>query len=165
MTSRILVPLRSSDRIEYVLPYVEKIAQPGMKVVFLVHCAVHRFERFLDLLLSINTGIQPEFLPKSRSAEYAEEKWKEPVEKGVSLACEGLSRLGVKVEVGVYTGPFKKTVREYACNGNAQLIVMPGIRATQPVRILRKLLAFDRSFMSPSLPPALLLDPGNTVHR
>jgi hypothetical protein len=37
MSKKILVPLRQNDRTEEMVPYVEKVARPGMKVVFLVH--------------------------------------------------------------------------------------------------------------------------------
>jgi hypothetical protein len=63
MAGQILVPLRVSDRIALFLPYVEQIAQPGMKVVFLVHLGLSRFKELTDQLLAIHTGIQPAFLP------------------------------------------------------------------------------------------------------
>ena len=36
MSKKILVPLGQYDRSEELIPYIEKVARPGMKVVFLV---------------------------------------------------------------------------------------------------------------------------------
>ena len=36
MASQILVALKSEDRLSQMIPYIEEIAQPGTKVVFLV---------------------------------------------------------------------------------------------------------------------------------
>ena len=36
MAPQILVALKSEDRLSQMIPYIEKIAQPGMKVVFLI---------------------------------------------------------------------------------------------------------------------------------
>ena len=36
MASQILVALKSEDRLSQMIPYIEEIAQPGMKIVFLI---------------------------------------------------------------------------------------------------------------------------------
>ena len=36
MARQILVALKSEDRLSQMIPYIEKIAQPGMRVVFLI---------------------------------------------------------------------------------------------------------------------------------
>jgi hypothetical protein len=45
MNKKILVPLERYDRSEEMIPYVEKIARPGMKVVFLMRYPVDGFVR------------------------------------------------------------------------------------------------------------------------
>ncbi len=37
MAEKILVPLKRRDRIEEIIPDIEKVTQPGVSVVFLVH--------------------------------------------------------------------------------------------------------------------------------
>jgi hypothetical protein len=37
MAEKILVPLKRHDRVEEMIPYIEKVTQPGTSVVFLVH--------------------------------------------------------------------------------------------------------------------------------
>ena len=43
MNKKILVPLAQSDRAEEMIPYVEKVARPGMEVVFLVRYPIDGF--------------------------------------------------------------------------------------------------------------------------
>lgn len=40
MAKQILVPLKEHDRIEEIIPYIEEVARPGMRVVFLEGQAV-----------------------------------------------------------------------------------------------------------------------------
>jgi hypothetical protein len=41
MAEKILVPLKRHDRVEEVIPYIEKVTQPGTSVVFLIHHPVN----------------------------------------------------------------------------------------------------------------------------
>ena len=43
MNKKILVPLGQNDRTDEMIPYVEKMARPGMNVVFLVRYPVDGF--------------------------------------------------------------------------------------------------------------------------
>ena len=42
--NKILVPLKKHDRIEEIVPFIEKVAEPGAGVVFLVHHPVSGFK-------------------------------------------------------------------------------------------------------------------------
>ena len=42
MASQILVPLRGSDQIEQLLPYIERVVQPGLHVISLSTTATLR---------------------------------------------------------------------------------------------------------------------------
>ena len=42
--NKILVPLKRHDQIEEIMPYIEKVAEPGAGVVFLVHHPVSGFK-------------------------------------------------------------------------------------------------------------------------
>ena len=44
MAAKILVPLKKHDRVEEIVPYIEKVAEPGASVVFLVHHPVNGFK-------------------------------------------------------------------------------------------------------------------------
>ena len=44
MAEKILVPLKRHHRVEEVVPYIEKVTQPGTSVVFLIHHPVTNFK-------------------------------------------------------------------------------------------------------------------------
>lgn len=44
MAKQILVPLKKEDGMEEVIPYIERIVQPGMRVVFLVRYPLDGFD-------------------------------------------------------------------------------------------------------------------------
>ena len=47
MAKQILVPISRNDRVKEMIPYVERVAQPGMKVVFLVRYPVDSFDEYI----------------------------------------------------------------------------------------------------------------------
>jgi nucleotide-binding universal stress UspA family protein len=164
MAGQILVPLRGSDRIELFFPYVEQIAQPGMKVVFLVHLGLSRFKELTDQLLTIHTGIRPALLPGQGSEEAVVEDTRRSAQERVLSACEVLRDRGVTVDVNVYAGRLRRVVREYLEKEDVQLVIMrPNIdRLTACLRKIGSLLRF---FKPETVPPVLLLHPSNIVGR
>ena len=165
MAGQILVPLSGSDRIELFLPYVERIAQPGMKVVFLVHLGVSRFKELTDQLLAIHTGIQPWFLPGQRSEEGSRERCTRcSTQQRVLSACEVLRKRGVTVDVNIYAGRQRRVVREYLEKEDVHLVIMrPNMdRLTACLRKIGSLLRF---FKPATVPPVRLLHPSSIAGR
>jgi hypothetical protein len=164
MAGQILVPLRGSDRIEQFLPYIEQVAQPGLKVVFLVHCGLSSFKELTDQLLAIHTGIRPDLLPGQSSEKGVAEYTRRSAQQRVLSACEVLRNRGVTVDVNVYAGRLRRVVREYLEKEDVHLVIMrPNIeRLTACLRRIGSLLRF---FKPATVPPVLLLHPSNIVER
>lgn len=160
MAGQILVPLSGSDRIELFLPYVKQIAQPGMKVVFLVHLGASRFKELTNQLLAIHTGIQPAFLPGQTSEQAVVEDARRSAEQRVLSVCEGLRKRGVTVDVSVYAGRQRRVVREYLEKEDVHLVIMrPNMdRLTACLRKIGSLLRF---FKPATVPPVRLLHPSS----
>ena len=164
MQKQILVSLRRSDRIEEILPYVEQIAQPGMKVVFLVHCGFRGFQDLLDQLLAVNAGITPAHLPGKNTRDSWQSR-KHFVREEVLCACTGLTNGGIKIGVNVYAGRLAGVVREFIANEDIDLVLM-GPRAGDRLRnLLRKMGPLAPLFKAPVFSPVLLLHPNHTVER
>jgi len=144
MTGRILVALRRSDRLEHVLPYLETIAQPHTKVVFLVHYAAG-FERYLDTRFPVTGG---ENEPKW--------EWRRLPEEDISLNRTGLFRVGAQIETAVYAGPLRKAVSEYMRKEDVQVIVVPSERSGWLRRLWQNLFSVEQPFNLPTLPPVVL---------
>jgi hypothetical protein len=152
---QIIVPLRGSDRIEQFLPYIEQVAQPGMKIVFLVHFDVSRFKELTDQLLAIHTGIQPAFLP-AQSEDGIVEDARRSVQYRVLSACETFRKKGITVDVNIYAGPLRRVVNDYLKKEDVYLVMMrPNL--DRVAAYLCKIGSAFRSFKPAIVPPVFLL--------
>ena len=61
MRCQILVPIKGRDHIEEFLPYLEDMARPDTKIVFLVHLNVDRFSELTRQLLTIQSAKPGDF--------------------------------------------------------------------------------------------------------
>jgi hypothetical protein len=108
MNKKILVPLGQYDRGEEMIPYIEKVVRPGMKVVFLVRYLMDgigsRKEEY---------GMRAALEAKNLVNYYSWAGNLERARRRVSAACEVLGPKGIEVAVDVYTGSLKKAVRSH----------------------------------------------------
>jgi hypothetical protein len=157
MSRQLLVPIKGRDRIEDLLPYLEDLARPGMKIVFLVHFGVNRFADLAGQLLEIQGGLPTKFTADSvvPQANFT---------RRVERASQVLRRRGVRIEVKFYSGRWLSILRECQEADTHRLIVMrPG--QPQVWRWLRNLfskLQFTRT--SPAM-PVLLFHPSKVSRR
>ena len=128
MAEKILVPLKKHDPIEEIVPYVEKVAKSGASVVFLVHHPVSGF-RWLQAYCGIAEGGLEKCLAVRQMIEsYSPKTRRQLAQRRVFQTCEALHGMGLNITVEVYTGSLRKTLKSYANNGIAQLLIMrPGI--------------------------------------
>ncbi len=115
--NKILVPLRTNDRTDEIIPYVEKVVRPGMKVVFLLPFPVGgpRYSIYTDLFL----------LPRAKEMMnyYSWEGNLQRARRKLSFACQVLRPKGVEVAVDVYTSSLKKAIRSHVLDGDVHLIM------------------------------------------
>jgi hypothetical protein len=168
MASQILVALKSEDRLSQMIPYIEEIAQPGTKVVFLVgynpqaaskpprydSLAFNGLEdvRFADELEkpeSPNGNISGSMEQLSLSAEHK-----------VFLALERLHKRGIETAVDVYLGSLKRVVKNYMRKGNVHFIMKRASKGSAIRQFVRR--AFG-SFNRPTFSPVLLLHSTHAV--
>src|SRR5262249_37576081 len=118
MNKKILVPLGQYDRSEEMIPYIEKVVRPGMKVVFLVRYLVdgvwfHKEEH----------GMRAALEAKNLVNHYSWEGNLENANQQVAAACETLRAKGIEADIDVYAGSLKKAVRSHTLNGDVHLIM------------------------------------------
>jgi hypothetical protein len=118
MDKKILVPLGQYDRTEEMVPYVEKVARPGMKVVFLVRYPVDGF-----IWGKEEYGMRAALEAKQLVNYYSWEGNLRRAAEKVSSACAALCPKGIEVAVDVYAGSLKKAVRSHTLNGDVHLIM------------------------------------------
>ena len=125
MNHQVLVPITSHDDIEEVLPYLEDIARPDMKIVFLVHFGATGFRKLAGQLLEIQSGMPAKFsgdsgVPQSRLAYRIER------------ASGMLHDLGVQVEVKFYSGRLQPILRQCIEGSvNQPVIMRPGVNSAR----------------------------------
>ena len=107
MTGQILVPLRRNDRIEDVVPYLERIARPGCKVTLLIHYSVEGLDWF-----------------QGQSMPSVVEEEKLVAEKNTFLSLEALRERDVTVALDIYAGPLRKVVKQYTLRGDIDLVMI-----------------------------------------
>ena len=118
MNKKILVPLGQYDRSEEMIPYIENVARPGMKVVFLVRYLVDgigwRKEEY---------GMRAALEAKKLVNYYSWEGNVEKAKQQVAQACQALRAKGIETAVDVYAGSLKKAMRSHTLNGDVHLIM------------------------------------------
>ena len=158
MNKKILVPLAQNDRTEEMIPYVEKVARPGTKIVFLVRYPVG--------------GIKwPTKEPDTETTSEVNElldyySWEANLKRAkveVAPAVEALGRKGVEVAVDVYAGSLKKAVRSHTFNGDVHLIMTRAAMDNWIGRLLDGTISVFRSFKRPSSSPVMLINPRTLV--
>src|SRR5262245_61239427 len=158
MNKKILVPLGQYDRGEEMIPYIEKVARPGMKVVFLLRYLVYGI-RFHKEEYGMRAALEAKNLVNYYSWEGNLEKAKQQV----APACEALLARGIETAVDVYAGSLKKAVRTYTLNGDVHLIMTrPGI-GDWIARLFGGTNSVFKWFKRPSFSPVVLINPRTLV--
>lgn len=128
MAAKIWVPVKRRDRIEEIVPHIEKVAEPGGSVVFLIHHPVSGFKR-----LQACCGIAQHGLEKTRAVKrmiesYSLETRVQLAQRRVFQTCGALHDTGLNMTADVYSGSLSNALRSHANNEEGQLVVMrPGI--------------------------------------
>jgi hypothetical protein len=171
MGPQILVALKSEDRLSQMIPYIEKIAQPGMKVVFLIGfhplaaSTTPRYNtlglRFLEDPRFDGDVEKPQFAAEISSGTQSMEKQRLSVEHKVFLALEALRKRGVEILVDVYVGSLKRVLKNYTRKGNVHFIVKRLGKIPAMMQFVCTAFPFFSAFKQRAFSPVLLL---HTTH-
>ncbi|MGH7774099.1 MAG: universal stress protein [Candidatus Binatia bacterium] len=159
MSGQILVPLKRHDRIEEMIPYLEKVAQPGMRVAFLIPYPIEAWLWLQDHWVTTESTRKAASAGRKIMNRYSWEMQKGLAEQEVSLACDALHRQGVQVAVDVYTGSLRRVIEDYAANGDVDLIMLQAGNRNRVTRLIQRTLSLFGLFKRPCSPPVLLLYP------
>lgn len=168
MAEQILVALKSHDRLSRMVPYVEEIARPGMKVILLIPLdrqAAFNAARANSLALSRldeeERGLGPpggaSGTPVSvRAAQLLEEEDLRAEHKAF-LALERLLNKGIDITVDVYTGSLRSMVKSYTAKGNVQLVMKRAGRALMMMQFFCKSVPNFVLLKQPTFSPVRML--------
>ena len=158
MNKKILVPLGQYDRSEEMIPYIENVARPGMKVVFLVRYPVDGF-----IWAKEEYGMRAALEATKLVTHYSWEENLGRAEKEVAPACESLRAKGIEATVDLYAGGLKKAVRSHTSDGDVYLIVTRAAMDNWIGRLLDGTISVFRWFKRPSFSPVMLINPRTLV--
>lgn len=163
MRCQILVPIKGRDHIEEFLPYLEDMARPDTKIVFLVHLDVDRFSELTGQLLTIQSGKPGDF----SSASVAPHDRGEPqsnLTQRLEHASRELRDHGVQIEVKFYSGRLRPLLRQYnEVEAKSLVIMRPAINRAR--RWLRSLIAALGIARPSSAMPVRLCHPADFTSR
>lgn len=160
MAGKILVALKSNDRLEEIIPYIEKIAQPGMSVVFLLRYPVTgSFLWVRDHWVTAESPREALLAGRRVLEKYSWDVQKGLAEERILVAREALRRKEIEVTVDVYTDSLRRMIRNYTANGDIHLIMMGAGSGHTMMRLLRRTVPLLGLFRRPSSPPVLLFCP------
>jgi hypothetical protein len=158
MTKKILVPLGRYDRSEEMIPYIENVARPGMKVVFLLRYRLDGIRLHKE-----EYGMKAALEAKNSVNYYSWEGNLENAKKRVAPACEALRAKGIEADIDVYAGSLKKAMRSHTLNGDVYLIMTRARIGDWIARLFDGTKSIFKWFKRPSFSPVMLINP-RTLH-
>ena len=158
MSKKILVPLGQYDRSEEMIPYIENVARPEMKVVFLVRYPVDGF-----VWAKEEYGMRAALEAKKWVNYYFWEGNLEKAKQQVAPASEALRAKGIETAVDVYAGSLKKAVRSHTLNGDVHLIMTRAGIGDWIARHFDGTTSVFKWFKRPSFSPVMLINPRTLV--
>jgi len=159
MAEKILVPLKRHDRVEEVVPYIEKVTQPGTSVVFLIHHPVNSFKWLQAYCGIMGCGLERTLAIRRMVESYSVKMRRQLAQQKVFHTCEALHKLGVKGAVEIYTGSLRKTLRRYVLGGDVDLIVIrPGV-VHRIMNSFQGMVSIPNMIRQTALSPVLVLNP------
>ncbi len=156
MAKQILVPISRNDRVKEMIPYVERVAHPGMKVVFLLRYPVDGFDGYIRAGMATGeTGIPNPEKVRKIGERYSMDRQQQIARQKVFPACDALQKKGAEVSVEVYTGSLRRAVKNYARTGDVHLMMAHAGIGDIVSRFLKNLVSVLRSSKRPSISPTL----------
>jgi hypothetical protein len=173
MPEQILVALKSHDRLSRMVPYIEEVAKPGMKVVLLIpnereaafntsqyNSSVANSFAEQRSLHQLEDSIGP--TSNITGAQLLEQQILRAEHKAF-LALERLLKKGIEITVHVYTGSLRKMVKSYTHKGNVHFVMKRAGRALMMMQFFRRAVPNFVVLKPPSFSSIRMLRPNEAV--
>ena len=123
--SKILVGLGQHDQVEEVLPYLERVAEPTMKVVCLVRYPVEARNYLRDHWVTTDWTRAARLAGRRLMARYSWDAQKRLAEEKIVPVFQAMHKKAVNVEVDLYTGLLRTAVLDRSADGDVRWIIIP----------------------------------------
>jgi len=132
MDKRILVSLRNSEEVYGITQYLETMAKPDARVIFVVRCSTGSCHQALDRTFRLEPGLPSSVVGSESSVRCSLEHKKRLAENAILSACATLRKRGVNIEVNAHSGSTKRVVKNYLLYSDTNfLVVRPKQRRLQ----------------------------------
>ena len=125
MEDKILIVLRGRDQIEDLIPYLERVAKPGMKLVCLIPYPVESREYFRDYWATTDSTRSAMLTGRNLIERYSWETQKQLAEKKVTAVREAMKNKSVNVEIDFCTGSLKRIVLDRTTDRDIRWVIIP----------------------------------------
>ena len=172
MEQEILVAIKSEDRLSQMIPYIQKVAQPGMRVVLLIRFIANSVSKPLphdsiELECAEESGYgeeeQPKLTVKNINGTQSMEERKLSAEHKVFLALEALIKKGIDITVDLYTGSLGRALKAHTSKGGVHIILMRANRKRLIMDSFQKAFSVFGLFKRSTFSPVLVLHPTQAV--
>lgn len=123
MAGQILVAVSERDQMEEIVPILEKIARPGMKVTFMLPYPMNSWAWVRDHWIVAESARKALEEGKRIVAQYSWDEQKRLAERKIALAREALEKIGVEVALMLKEG-LRRAIRECVLSEEFQLILL-----------------------------------------
>ncbi|HEX9443370.1 MAG TPA: hypothetical protein VGA73_04585 [Candidatus Binatia bacterium] len=164
MAEKFLVPMKAGDRIEEIVPVLEKIAGPGAQVTFLFSYPVDTWTWLRDHWIVTESTARAVAEGKKIMARYSWEEQQRSAERSIAVARERLGRLGVETALALGAS-LSGAVRDYLLNADIQLILLSTANGNATIELARLFLLLLRRVKRAGVPAILLDRPGREAGR
>lgn len=125
MKREVLVGLRSPDRIDDAVFFLQDIVAPEMKIVFLIPYPVERWSYLPKHCDEAEIGRAATLVNQKNINQSTWETQRNLAEARLSGARQALRNQNVEIEFGLYTGRLTWAIREYVAHSEFHWIVTP----------------------------------------
>ena len=125
MEGKILVGLRSDDPVEEIIPYLERLAKPGMKVVCLIHYPLEPREYLRDHWVTTDSTRCAIAAGRKLMDRYSWDAQKRRAEEKLAAVGRAMQKRAVSLEIDLYTGSLQTRVIDHTGDSDIPWVIIP----------------------------------------
>lgn len=144
MGDYILVPLKTNDRIEEIIPRIEEVAQAGMTVIFLTPYQANGLLKNRQMRSELSTKGMP--TDRSTLTKYSYDKQRRLADERVSFARKAFHGRGIEVIAYVYMDRLRRLLKRYRRNGRIHRVLMRRKNSIPMIGFFHGIVALFSSF-------------------
>jgi hypothetical protein len=164
MAKTILVALNAENKIDLLLRHLEKVVNPGDRIVFLIAYQDDIPSWLLAQTALLQTGFENGVAFEERRARLSWDEQKSRAEEDVAKPVRRVfSRIGVEVEVDLYWGSLNRTMKRYLEDGEVALIMVGGSSWLRRLKIVATSVRNRFIWQRPHHRSVLLMHPEDQV--